>query len=240
MDQPSISFLKRRLKFWRPILGLKRWKISMSYGDLGDQIVAEVEPLKKKKTAHITFNNNPEFQNALKYYYDSILLHELFHIFFANRRLEKSVTDNTTFSNIEEYICEIIMLRKFQCEVCKKIHEIFYLWSDLEKDLKEEKDTWGYILYYCSTCDASRKLYLGVEAPTITGCQGQYMSMENWWKKHPEEYKRKTEEILADKARKNEIIKKRLNKQPLPNDDKRKERHRGYGKGQKENKLKID
>ena len=107
MNQPSISFLKQRLKFWRPVIGLKRWKISMAYDDLGVDIVAYVMPLKTKKTAHITFNDNPKFQDALKYYYDSILLHELFHIFFANRKLEKSVTDNTTFSNIEEYICDI-------------------------------------------------------------------------------------------------------------------------------------
>jgi len=133
------------------------------------------------------------------------------------------------------------MLREFECTKCKNIHSLFFLWSELEKILQEEKDKWGYIKYHCEACQIPTKQYLVVtKAPTLQGVRGQYMSMESWWAKHPEEYKRKTEEVLADKARKNEMIKKRLNKQSLPSDEKRKERHKGYGKGNKETKLKLD
>lgn len=107
MELPSISLIKARLKFWRKILGLKRWSISIGYASIEEENIAYIVPLKRKKTAHITLNDIGKYNFIIASYYDNILLHELFHVIFANRRLEKKITDNQGFADLEEYICDV-------------------------------------------------------------------------------------------------------------------------------------
>lgn len=131
------------------------------------------------------------------------------------------------------------MIHEFQCVECNQIEEYNFLWKELEKILKDEKDKWGYILYICTKCQKETKQYkIMRKAPDLHGVG--YVSMETYWSKHPEIGRKHTEEMLKRKADRNEILKKKINQQPLPEDGDRKRRHQDYGPNSSEERLKIN
>jgi len=92
----------------------------------------------------------------------------------------------------------------------------------------------------CQGCGSDQIFYRNVgEAPAVLGGTKGYVSMERWQRMNPDHYKRKESELqkkMDDRHRKRVL--NRINKQA--GGGKRQDRHKGYGKGQREQRLSDD
>jgi len=127
----------------------------------------------------------------------------------------------------------------FECSDCLHVQPLsiktdqsFYMiegqYLDEDKRSKTEK---------CEECNSDQIFYHNpTKAPAVLGGTKGYVSMERWQKMHPDHYKRKEEELqkeMGDRRRKKVLDK--INKQVAGG--KQANRHKGYGDGQGEQKL---
>jgi hypothetical protein len=110
--------LNKKLRFWKGILGLKRWKIRIQHGDPHPNAWAEVDFMRYKRSANIVISTD---KAAVKYI-DWMILHELAHIVFARKQLNV-VKDSKPFHDFEEYVCDTIassLCRAYELPVFKE------------------------------------------------------------------------------------------------------------------------
>lgn len=130
----------------------------------------------------------------------------------------------------------------FRCQHCDhtqpleiKTDKAFY--QIQSQYLDEDKRS---ITEKCGECESDQIFYHSVgQAPAVLGGTKGYMSMERYQQLNPDNYKRKEEELqtkMEDRHRKRVLDK--LNKEM--GGGKRQDRHKGYGKGQGEEKLRND
>tara|TARA_R110002096_G_scaffold270637_1_gene464454 strand:- start:168 stop:611 length:444 start_codon:yes stop_codon:yes gene_type:complete len=93
----------------------------------------------------------------------------------------------------------------------------------------------------CEECESDQIFYHNIgQAPEVLGGTKGYVSMERWQKMNPDHYQRKEAELhkkMEDRHRKRVLD--RINKD-MGGSGRRQDRHEGYGKGKREEKLRND
>lgn len=131
---------------------------------------------------------------------------------------------------------------QFECADCEHVQKLdiktdkaFYQIEDqyLDEDKKSKTET-------CEQCQSDQLFYHNSgQAPAVLGGTRGYMSMERWWRQNPDHAKRKEDGLrakMADRHRKRVLDK--INKQMCGG--RAQDRHKDYGEGQSEQKLKSD
>jgi hypothetical protein len=130
------------------------------------------------------------------------------------------------------------MLYDFKCKQCEHIQPFVFPAVEYDKFVMED----GRIKRRrCEKCKAMA-LYRYVDPDRVPGIMGgsrNYMSMERYWSQNPGEARKKEDELSRKMAdRHHERVTKRIDKQTeRSGSDKR---HKDYGEGQGEQRLKLD
>lgn len=128
------------------------------------------------------------------------------------------------------------MIYDFICKNCSHEQEEVFFASEYDKKvahdgrLKRKK---------CKECQSILLYRHIIKAPAAMGGTKGYISMERWQQQNPDHSKRKEESLrikMEDRHRRRVLD--NINKQT--SGDKQDQRHKGYGEGQKERKLKSD
>ncbi len=125
------------------------------------------------------------------------------------------------------------MLYDFKCTTCGEETEVIFPVSEYDKKVAEDGRLKRKRCKKCSTLSIYRHI---IKAPRVLGGSGGYVSMERWQRSNPDHAKRKEaglQKKMADSHRKRVLDK--INKQV--GGEKRKDRHKDYGKDQREEKL---
>lgn len=128
------------------------------------------------------------------------------------------------------------MLYDFKCKNCGEERAEMFSANDYDKYVHEDGRLKRKRCKKCKTVSLYRHI---TKAPAVLGGTSGYVSMERWQRMNPDHAKRKEEQLekkLADRHRKRVLDK--INKQM--GGDRRDDRHKGYGQGQGEEKLKSD
>jgi len=130
------------------------------------------------------------------------------------------------------------VLYEFGCRNCQHIQEVVFSVKDYDKKVSKKGKLKRAKCEQCGKLTLYRHISVS-NAPSILGGPGGYISMERWQREHPEYAKRNEEQLeqkLADRRRKR--VMDRINKQT--GGDKRDQRDNDYGKGQQEERLRLD
>jgi hypothetical protein len=134
------------------------------------------------------------------------------------------------------------MRYKFKCTKCNHEQDLFFLAADYDDEVHNEEELDG--LHRTESCEkcGTKSLYRHItldSLPAVMGGTTGYKSMERYWRDNPG-LARKKEDQLQDK------IEDRHRRRVLDNINKqmkgtgRDKRHKDYGEGQGETKLKPD
>ncbi len=127
------------------------------------------------------------------------------------------------------------MLYDFKCKTCDKIHSVIFPAVDYDKKVAQDGRLKRQKCPGCKTITMYRYMEPG-EMPGVLGGTRNYVSMERYWSQNKEEARRKEEEL-------SKTLSERHTKRVTSNIDKqqtrqgRDKRNKGYGKGQREQKL---
>lgn len=128
------------------------------------------------------------------------------------------------------------MLYDFKCMHCSEKLAIAFPVSEYDQKVAED----GRLKRKkCKKCQSILFYRHIIKAPAVLGGTNGYMSMERWQQKNPDHTKRKEDELhkkMSDSHRKKVLD--RINKQS--GGGRRDQRHKDYGKGQGEDKLKSN
>ena len=134
---------------------------------------------------------------------------------------------------------ESIIVIYFKCDDCDHVQQLdiktdkaFYQiedqYIDEDKRAKNEK---------CKGCGSDEIFYHNPgKAPAVLGGTSGYMSMERWMKNNPEHAQRKEAEMMRTLEARKEKRNKKINQSGAGG--RAGDRHKGYGRGQQEQKLK--
>jgi len=128
------------------------------------------------------------------------------------------------------------MLYDFKCTKCGCEQVEIFPANDYDKKVMDDGRLKRKKCEECHTISLYRHI---IKAPGVLGGPGGYVSMERWQRMHPENTKRQEAELQKKmKDRRRKRVLDRINKQI--GGGKRDQRHKDYGRGQKEEKLKSD
>jgi len=128
------------------------------------------------------------------------------------------------------------MLYDFKCITCGNEESRVFPASKYDDKITEDGKLKRQKCEKCRTISLYRHI---TKAPSVMGGTKGYVSMERWQAQNPGYAARKEDELqekLASRHRRKVLDK--INKQVAG--EKRDQRHKGYGKGQNEEKLKSD
>lgn len=125
------------------------------------------------------------------------------------------------------------MLYDFKCKTCGYEQTDVFPMADYDKKVMDNGRLKRKKCEKCKTISLYRHI---IKVPGVLGGPGGYVSMERWQRNNPDHTKRKEaglQKKMADSHRKRVLDK--INKQV--GGEKRKDRHKDYGKDQREEKL---
>lgn len=125
------------------------------------------------------------------------------------------------------------MLYDFKCKTCGHEQTDIFPMADYDKKVMDNGRLKRKKCEKCKTISLYRHI---IKAPGVLGGAGGYVSMERWQKMHPDNAKRKEAQLekkMEDRHRKRVLD--NINKQT--GGGKQKDRHKDYGKDQREEKL---
>lgn len=135
------------------------------------------------------------------------------------------------------------MIYGFSCKTCGKLHDFSFPMSEYDKNVHNENDKLDgcHRAELCEKCK-TKTLYRHISADTMPmagGGTSGYKSMERYWSENPGEVRRKEDALAKTLAQRHaDRVTSNIDKQqPRQSRDKRNE---GYGKGQRERRLKSD
>ena len=128
------------------------------------------------------------------------------------------------------------MLYDFKCVTCEYEQVEIFPAADYDKKVMEDGRLKRKKCEECNTISLYRHI---IKVPGVLGGAGGYVSMERWQRMNPDHAKRKEDNLqdkMGDRHRKRVLDK--INKQIAG--EKRDQRNKDYGKGQKEERLRSD